>query len=568
MVKTFAAYYRCHGKILFFIILGSCAIAGLELLFPMIVRNILDNALPRLDSDELLQWSVALLVLYLINCAITYFVQYYGHVMGVEIENSLRKDLFFHLQQMSFRFFDNNKTGQLLARLTSDIAEISELAFRGPNDLIVCTISMVGTIVLLFWLNPELGFVIGALLIIKAIHTVIVNLKMKQSFRYFRNSFGDVTAKAEESLSGMRLIKAFAREKAEYEAFSKVSSIYVEAKKKSFKILAYFIGSMNFFTNITNLAIMAIGGYMVINGKMMLSDLVAFFLYVGLFIKPLMRLLAFSEIYQRGMAGYYRFYEVMRQQPEIVDSPDSEECDAITGNIQFEHVTFGYDEKNIILQDLNLTVVPGETVAFVGETGAGKTTIANLLLRFYEPLKGRILINGKDIRSYTQSSLRKQIGLVQQDVFLFSESVKFNIIYGNDSASMEEVVAAARAASAEKFIEELPSGYDTEIGERGVKLSGGQKQRLAIARIFLKNPPIVVLDEATSALDSKTEQQIQSALDKLTEGRTTFIIAHRLSTIKNADRIIVLKNGKIVESGTHEDLLAKRGFYYELYYVA
>lgn len=565
MLKDFFKYYRPHKMLLAFIIGSSFFTAGMELLFPLIVRQILDDAIPQKDFNLLLLWSGILLALYLVNYGMNFVLQYYGHVMGTQIENAMRRDLFVHLQSMTFRFFDNAKTGQLLARLTGDVAEVSELAFRAPNDIIVCLFSMFGTIVILFWMNWRLGLLITFLLIVKTVHTIYINYKMKQSFKNFRVKSGDVTAKVEESLSGVRLTKAFAVEDKELQAFDKASDNYLAARKQSFKILAHFMGSMGFFTNFTNLVVMCVGGALVTSGQLQLSDFVAFFLYIGLFMKPLLRLTAFTEIYQRGMAGYNRVHELMQQQPDFADSPDALECSGIKGDIVFDNVSFGYNDQLPVLKNLSLTIKVGQTVAFVGATGAGKTTITNLLLRFYEPDSGRILLDGTDIRQFKQSALRRQIGLVQQDVFLFSESVSYNIAYGDKEASLQQVKLAARAASADEFIEKLPQKYDTEIGERGVKLSGGQKQRIAIARVFLKNPPIVVLDEATSALDNKTEKQIQSALEKLAEGRTTIVIAHRLTTVQNADKIVVLESGCVKETGTHTELLAKKGVYYNLY---
>lgn len=565
MLKDFLKYYRPHKMLLAFTIGGSFFTAGMELLFPLIVRQILDDAIPQKDFNLLLLWSGILLALYLVNYGMNFVLQYYGHIMGTQIENAMRRDLFVHLQSMTFRFFDNAKTGQLLARLTGDVAEVSELAFRAPNDIIVCLFSMFGTIVILFWMNWRLGLLITFLLIVKTVHTIYINYKMKQSFKNFRVKSGDVTAKVEESLSGVRLTKAFAVEDKELQAFDKASDNYLAARKQSFKILAHFMGSMGFFTNFTNLVVMCVGGALVTSGQLQLSDFVAFFLYIGLFMKPLLRLTAFTEIYQRGMAGYNRVHELMQQQPDFADSPDALECSGIKGDIVFDNVSFGYNGQLPVLKNLSLTIKVGQTVAFVGATGAGKTTITNLLLRFYEPDSGRILLDGTDIRQFKQSALRRQIGLVQQDVFLFSESVSYNIAYGDKEASLQQVKLAARAASADEFIEKLPQKYDTEIGERGVKLSGGQKQRIAIARVFLKNPPIVVLDEATSALDNKTEKQIQSALEKLAEGRTTIVIAHRLTTVQNADKIVVLESGCVKETGTHTELLAKKGVYYNLY---
>ena len=565
MIYNFLHYYKPYKRILYGVVIGSLVAALLDLIFPMMVRQILNEVLPQKNINRLLQDSGVLFILYLGNYGLLYIVNYYGHLMSAKIENDMRRDLFEHFQKMSFRYFDNAKTGQLLSRLTSDIAEIGELSFRGPNDVIVCCITMVGTIGILFWMNVYLGILIALLLITKTLHTVYVNKKMKAAFRDNRIKSGEITARAEESLGGIRLVKAFAQEEYELARFMEKSLDFLETRRKSYKILAYFSGSVNFFTNITNLLILACGGLLIAKDKLSLSDFVAFLLYVNLFMKPLLRLTVFTEMYQRGMAGFQRFYEIMEMQPEIIDNKNAIDCVQIRGEIEFDNLVFGYSEQRKVIKGFNLKITLGQTVAFVGETGAGKTTIASLLLRFYEPLSGKILIDGIDIRQYKQQELRRNIGIVQQDVFLFSDSVTHNIAYAKPEAEQSEVENAARLAAADKFIEELPNKYATEIGERGVKLSGGQKQRLAIARVFLKNPPIVILDEATSSLDNHTEKLIQESLDRLAENRTTLIIAHRMSTIKNADKIIVLNNGEVAEIGTHSTLMSGGGLYYNLY---
>lgn len=565
MIHNFLHYYKPYKSILYGVVIGSLVAALLDLVFPMLVRQILNEVLPQKNTDRLLHDTGILFILYLGNYGLLYLVNYYGHLMSAKIENDMRRDLFEHLQQMSFKYFDNAKTGQLLSRLTSDIAEIGELSFRGPNDIIVCCITMIGTIGILFWMNVYLGILIAVLLIAKTLHTVYVNKKMKAAFRENRIKSGEITAKAEESLGGIRLVKAFAQEEYELARFMEKSLDFLETRRRSYKILAYFSGSVNFFTNITNLLILACGGLLIAKDKLSLSDFVAFLLYVNLFMKPLLRLTVFTEMYQRGMAGFQRFYEIMEMKPEIINQKDTVVCKKIRGEIELDNLVFGYSDQKKVIKGFNLKIAPGQTVAFVGETGAGKTTIASLLLRFYDPLSGRILVDGIDIRQYKQQELRRNIGIVQQDVFLFSDSVTHNIAYAKPEAEQSEVENAARLAAADKFIEELPNKYATEIGERGVKLSGGQKQRLAIARVFLKNPPIVILDEATSSLDNYTEKLIQESLDKLAENRTTLIIAHRMSTIKNADKIIVLNNGEVAEIGTHSTLMSGGGLYYNLY---
>lgn len=565
MIHNFLHYYKPYKSILYGVVIGSLVAALLDLVFPMLVRQILNEVLPQKNTDRLLHDTGILFILYLGNYGLLYLVNYYGHLMSAKIENDMRRDLFEHLQQMSFKYFDNAKTGQLLSRLTSDIAEIGELSFRGPNDIIVCCITMIGTIGILFWMNVYLGILIAVLLIAKTLHTVYVNKKMKAAFRENRVKSGEITARAEESLGGIRLVKAFAQEEYELARFMEKSLDFLETRRRSYKILAYFSGSVNFFTNITNLLILACGGLLIAKDKLSLSDFVAFLLYVNLFMKPLLRLTVFTEMYQRGMAGFQRFYEIMEMKPEIINQKDTVVCKKIRGEIEFDNLVFGYSDQKKVIKGFNLKIAPGQTVAFVGETGAGKTTIASLLLRFYDPLSGRILVDGIDIRQYKQQELRRNIGIVQQDVFLFSDSVTHNIAYAKPEAEQSEVENAARLAAADKFIEELPNKYATEIGGRGVKLSGGQKQRLAIARVFLKNPPIVILDEATSSLDNYTEKLIQESLDKLAENRTTLIIAHRMSTIKNADKIIVLNNGEVAEIGTHSTLMSGGGLYNNLY---
>lgn len=564
MFDLLMTYYKPYRRILFAMFFLSLLTAALELVFPILVRHILDVELPEKNLGKIFRMIGILFVMYCVSFGLSYIVHYHGTMISVKMENDMREDLFRHLENMSFRFFDDNKTGQLMSRITTDLTEIGELTFMGPNDVIICSITMLGTIIILVWMNPLLALLVGLLLIFKTIHTVYINRIMKQRFRVNRVLYGDVSAQVSEDLNGIRLIKAFALEEREAARFAEKCRNYIAGRRKSTRLAAYFSGSIAFFSNLINVVMMGAGGWLITEGRLKVSDFVAFLLYVNMFMKPLLRLTVFTEMYQRGMAGFSRFYEIMQIEPEIQDIPDAVECKNIKGEITFDHVDFSYG-NGIVLKNLTLTVKPGEKVAFVGETGAGKTTIASLLLRFYEPQQGRILLDGRDIREYTQQSLRRSIGLVQQDVFLFSDSVNYNIAYGDPSAGREEIKKAARLAAADGFIERLPKQYDTCIGERGVKLSGGQKQRIAIARAFLKNPPVMVLDEATSSLDTATEKQVQESLDKLFLNRTAIIIAHRLSTIINADRIFVLKDGVVAEAGTHEELMAENGIYRQLY---
>lgn len=564
MLHLLLHYYKPYRKTLCFLLFLSVLTAALDLVFPILVRHILNVELPEKNIKSIFEMIGILFLLYCASFGLTYIVHSRGTLVSVHMENDMRQDLFRHLEQMSFRYFDENKTGQLLSRITTDLTEIGELTFKGPNDFIICSITMLGTIVILFWMNPLLASFIVLLLLAKTVHTVYINRKMKRQFRANRVLYGDASAQVTEALNGIRLIKAFALEEQEAARFAERCRTYIEGRRVSTQLVAYFSGSIAFFSNLINVVMMSAGGWLIITDRLRLSDFVAFLLYVNLFMKPLLRLTVLTELYQRGMAGFNRFYEIMQIEPEIQDIPGAVECKDIKGEIVFDHVHFSYG-NGVVLKDLTLVVKPGEKIAFVGETGAGKTTIASLLLRFYEPQQGRILLDGKDIREYTQQSLRRAIGLVQQDVFLFSDSVNYNIAYGDDSVSQDEIKKAARLAAADEFIERLPETYDTCIGERGVKLSGGQKQRIAIARAFLKNPPVMVLDEATSSLDTATEKLVQESLDRLSANRTTITIAHRLSTIINSDRIFVLQNGVVAETGTHEELMNKNGIYKRLY---
>lgn len=565
MIKKMLKYYKPYQKILFLALGGAVLTSLIELIFPLYMRYIMNEILPISDISLLLKAAFGLLCLYVFNCFINYKVAVSGRMVGAYIERDMRQDLFKHVQSMSFRYFDNQRVGQLVSRIVGDIGEIRELIFLGPNYLLVCIIFMLGTISILFYLNWKLALIVNLLLLAKAYDSVTVNRKLKKAGREARSQVGNITAQTTESLNAVRLVQSFNNEAVETQRLDGAADKLLKARQKSFSLLAHSNTSMVFFSNITNLVIIVVGGILIAYQQMQISDLIAFLLYVSIFVRPILRLNALAEVYQKGYASFQRFEELMNVQPEIRDKNDAIDAGSLQGNIRFENVTFAYDGKEPVIKNFSLEVKAGETVAFVGSTGVGKSTICSLVPRFYELQQGKIFIDGIDIRDMTLASLRKNIGIVQQDIFLFSDSVRSNIAYGRPDAADDAILQAAKMAEADRFIEQLPQQYDTALGERGVKLSGGQKQRIAIARVFLKNPPILILDEATSSLDNETEKNIQGALNQLACNRTTLIVAHRLATIRNVDRIIVLSRDGILETGSHAELMQKQGEYYRLY---
>lgn len=565
MIKKMLKYYKPYQKILFLALGGAVLTSLIELIFPLYMRYIMNEILPVSDIALLLKAAFGLLCLYVFNCFINYKVAVSGRMVGAYIERDMRRDLFKHVQSMSFRYFDNQRVGQLVSRIVGDIGEIRELIFLGPNYLLVCIIFMLGTISILFYLNWKLALIVNLLLLAKAYDSVTVNRKLKKAGREARSQVGNITAQTTESLNAVRLVQSFNNEDVETKRLDNAADKLLKARGKSFSLLAHSNTSMVFFSNITNLVIIVVGGILIAYQQMQISDLIAFLLYVSIFVRPILRLNALAEVYQKGYASFQRFDELMNVQPEIRDKIDAIDAGSLQGNIRFENVTFAYDGKEPVIKNFSLEVKAGETVAFVGSTGVGKSTICSLVPRFYELQQGKILIDGIDIRDMTLASLRKNIGIVQQDIFLFSDSVRSNIAYGRPDAGYDDILQAAKMAEADHFIEQLPQQYDTALGERGVKLSGGQKQRIAIARVFLKNPPILILDEATSSLDNETEKNIQGALNQLACNRTTLIVAHRLATIRNVDRIIVLSRDGILETGSHAELMQQQGEYYKLY---
>lgn len=565
MIKKMLKYYKPYQKILFLALGGAVLTSLIELIFPLYMRYIMNEILPISDISLLLKAAFGLLCLYVFNCFINYKVAVSGRMVGAYIERDMRQDLFKHVQSMSFRYFDNQRVGQLVSRIVGDIGEIRELIFLGPNYLLVCIIFMLGTISILFYLNWKLALIVNLLLLAKAYDSVTVNRKLKKAGREARSQVGNITAQTTESLNAVRLVQSFNNEAVETQRLDGAADKLLKARQKSFSLLAHSNTSMVFFSNITNLVIIVVGGILIAYQQMQISDLIAFLLYVSIFVRPILRLNALAEVYQKGYASFQRFEELMNVQPEIRDKNDAIDVGSLQGNIRFENVTFAYDGKKPVIKNFSLEVKAGETVAFVGSTGVGKSTICSLVPRFYELQQGKIFIDGIDIRDMTLASLRKNIGIVQQDIFLFSDSVRSNIAYGKPDAADDAILQAAKMAEADRFIEQLSQQYDTALGERGVKLSGGQKQRIAIARVFLKNPPILILDEATSSLDNETEKNIQGALNQLACNRTTLIVAHRLATIRNVDRIIVLSRDGILETGSHAELMQKQGEYYRLY---
>lgn len=564
-MKRLWACYAPYHTILFFVIAGSVLTAGLEISFPMIVRYILEDILPAGDMLRLVHTAAVLFILYVVCLCSSFCVSYFGRSMGTHIENDLRCRLFSHIESMSFSFFDNAKTGQLLSRIISDISEIGDLVFQMPNLIMVCLITMCGSAFFLFYINWQLAIFVLFLIFLKTAGTMILNRRMKETFRIAREKMGLVSSQAMESLNAIRLVQSFCNEAVELKKFVAASDKLRRAQQRTFMFEAYLTSSVIFFSNLTNLVIIAAGSFFIMLGVMSLGDLVAFLMYLMVFIRPIMQLTMLTERYQRGLAGYRRYEELMAVAPAVADGADAVAAGTIEGRVAFEDVNFSYNGKDPVLRRFSLDIPRGKTVAIVGPTGAGKSSVASLLLRFYDIQAGCITLDGRDIRQYTLSSLRRSIGIVQQDVFLFSDSIRENIAYGRPDATEQEIIEAAKLADAHEFIMKLPDGYDSAIGERGVKLSGGQKQRLAIARVFLKNPPVLILDEATSALDNETERRIQQALQDLSHNRTTLVIAHRLATIRHADRIVVLTKDGICEEGTHDELMECKGLYYDLY---
>ncbi len=566
MIKEFIQYYKPH-KVLFFIdIFCAFLVAGTDLVFPMVTRQFISDFIPNKNLDKIIMFGLVLLALYIVRFILDYIVGYWGHILGVRMEYDMRKVMYKHIQKMSFNYFDDTKTGSIMSRLVNDLNEISELAHHGPEDLFISTVMFIGSFILLLRINVPLTLIVFAIVPFLIWFALSYNLKMRRSFKDLRVSLGEINSRLEDSISGIRVVKSFTNEEFEEERFDWGNNRFKILRGISVRYLGIFGGGINFFANILQLVSLVAGGYFVYKGSITIADLTAYILFMGMMINPVKRLAQFIELFQRGMAGFQRFSEVLAIEPDIVDKEDAKILSDVKGNVDFINVSFKYSNNNEeVLNNINLEVKAGETIALVGPSGAGKTTLCSLIPRFYEISGGKILIDGINIQDVTLDSLRGAIGIVQQDVFLFAGTIAENIAYGDLTATREEIMEAAKKANAHEFILETPDGYDTNIGQRGVKLSGGQKQRISIARMFLKNPPILILDEATSSLDNQSEKVIQESIKELAKGRTTFIIAHRLATIRNARRIVVLTDQGISEEGTHDELVIKGGVYSELY---
>lgn len=570
-LKKLVAYYKPYKLLfysdLFFAVVG----AGVTLAIPLIVRYI-TNEVVYFDAaaakQSIITLGIGLIGLVLLEFGCNYFIAYFGHMMGARMEADMRSDIFGHYQKLTFAFYDNQKVGHLLSRITSDLFDISELLHHGPEDVLISVIKITGSFIILININVKLTLVAFAFIPVMLIFAIYYNKKMKRAFVRNRAKIADINSQIEDSLAGIRVVKSFANEKEEMKKFNRGNNNFVEAKKTSYRYMGMYHSGLNAMTTLVTVAVLVAGGSFLAAGKVNVSDLITFLLYINNFIEPVKKLVNSAEQFQNGYAGFERFQEILAIAPDIADDEDAVRTESLKGDIEFKNVSFHYgDNKEKVLNNINIKVNAGDYMALVGPSGVGKTTLCSLIPRFYEVTQGSLCVDGMDIRKIRLNDLRNNVGIVQQDVYLFSGTVMDNIRYGRPEATDEEVVRAAKNANAHDFIMAFPNGYDTDIGQRGVKLSGGQKQRLSIARVFLKNPPILIFDEATSALDNESEKVVQKSLEQLARNRTTFVIAHRLTTIQNAQRILVLTEDGIVEQGTHEELIAKKGIYEALYHM-
>ncbi len=565
LVKRFAAYYQPHRRV-FYTDLACALLSGtLDLAFPLAMRSFVDNLLPSGNMGLILFAAIGLMGVFLLNTGLQYFMNYWGHVLGIAIETEMRRKIFDHLQKLSFRFFDNTKTGHLVGRVTKDLEDVGEVAHHGPEDALVAVMTFIGAFAVMFMLNSKLAVLTACIVPPTAWISARYGAKMTNTFRSLFGRVGEFNARIEENVGGIRVVQAFANEEHEKKLFAVENGKYQDTKLQAYRLMSNSMSLSYMTMRVVQLFVLLTGAYFVLHKELSMGGFVAFQQLMVVFFQPVQKMNAVLELYPKGIAGFKRYTELLDTAPDIADRKEARDIGLLQGEIRYEQVGFGYEANRQVLDCIDLAVHPGETVAFVGPSGAGKTTICSLLPRFYEPQSGRITIDGIDIRDMTLASLRRNIGIVQQDVFLFAGTIRENIAYGRLDAPENEIWEAARRARLVDMIEALPNGLDTVVGERGVKLSGGQKQRMAIARMFLKNPPILILDEATSALDTETERAIQASLAELAVGRTTLVIAHRLATIQNADRIVVVDETGVAEQGRHEELVAAGGVYRRLH---
>ena len=564
MLKKFLSYYKPYKVMFIFDMLAAFVVAMAGMVYPILTRQMLNEFIPNRQSNMIIIFGGLLLGLYLIRMALNYFIQYQGHMIGVKMQAQMRTDMFKHLQKLPYKFYDDNETGKIMSRMTNDLFEVSELAHHGPENIIISSVSIIAAFVYLMTINVFLTLIIFFCVPFLLIISFSLRKRMRQAFTESRKSIAQINASVETSISGIRVSKAFNNANKEQEKFEVGNEWFVDARKKSYKAMGLFHSTTTFVTEVFNVVVLIAGGIFLYAGKIQLGDYTAFIVSVNIFLAPVRTLIQFMEQYQNGVTGFRRFTEIMETKPEE-DKQTAIELTDVKGEVSIKNLNFSYDDKKQVLENLNLEIKKGEVFALVGPSGGGKTTLCHLIPRFYAIKDDSIFIDGKDVNDLTAYSLRKNIGIVQQDVYLFNSSIKDNILYGRPDATFEEVVECAKMANVHDFVMSLKDGYDTVIGERGVKLSGGQKQRLSIARVFLKNPPILILDEATSALDNTTEIMVQQSLNALSKGRTTIVVAHRLSTVKNADCIAVIDGGKVIEKGNHSELINQNGAYAKLY---
>lgn len=561
LLRIFLGYFKPHRRLFALDMTCALLVAAVDLAFPLVSRNAMNELLPNSAYTAFFTVMGVMALAYLLRAILQYVICYWGHTFGIRVEADIRRDLFRHMQSLGYEFYDKNRTGQLMSRLTSDLFEITELAHHGPEDLIISLLTIIGALVVMFSIEWRLALTVSIILPILLIVVIVRRRKMSAASKNVKSRIAVINSEIESSLSGIRTSKAFANEDVEFHKFVDANDRFKVSKREFHKEMGIFSGSLEFCISLLSVAVIAVGGALIMQGDLALIDLLTFSLYISTFTNPVRKLVTFSEMFANGFAGLARFAELMRTEPSLCDAPDAVELKEVQGEISVKKVSFSYDEEVEVLDNVSVSIRSGETIAIVGPSGGGKSTLCRLIPRFYDVNEGGIFIDGLDIRKVTQDSLHHAIGVVQQDVFLFADTIGNNIRYGKPEATMDEIIEAAKRAEIYEDIMAMPDGFDTYVGERGTLLSGGQKQRVSIARIFLKNPPILILDEATSALDSVTEEKIQGALDALAVGRTTLIIAHRLSTIKNATRILAIADGKIVEEGTHDALMRQNGLY-------